>query len=598
MSPGRGAPRSRRSNGRKPEQRPPRDSRPQRGDASERRRPGRCARAKASQVAARPGTQGRRRRAGGHVGRGPFASQEAARGHSHHRRRRASPGAGAPAATGARAGAAPPATGARPAPRRSGSRPAPRRAPRPGARPGDAQSRPGAGDPARPARPRRRPGHLAPPPHGAPGLLRGRLRPGSHARPDAEGLRPRHRRPPRRGPRHLPQLPAHRAALPAGPRLLPRRQDHRGRHLPPEPGGRGRRRPHRRRPAHHPRQRLRDRGGGRSPSRLHGERPLLRPVPGRGHRLRRRPRRPRSPPDVDHRRPRGPDARGPGPGAARGALRRAPGLHHRARGLRGHAAPRRRAGPLRPASRARGDLQDPPLHRCGARLRAAPLVGHAPGRPPVPVEGARRRRPRGPGPLQRPPGRPRRAGPRWRGAFRRHAPRRAAHPPPRRRRGGGRRRRDARRAGPDRPAAAQDGRADADGAAGPAALPRAAAQEAPGRSLGAGLLRRRPSAPPDDGAGHGAGRRGARPMGRGGRNRATEAAGRRSTPRFSTRRPRSPAPARPAAAAPAAAATEGAAPEGEARSRRRRRGGRRRGRRGQGGAGEAPSAPPASPGAP
>ena len=60
--------------------------------------------------------------------------------------------------------------------------------------------------------------------------------------------------------------------------------------------------------------------------------------------------------------------------------------------------------------------------------------------------------------------------------------------------------------------------------------------------------------------------------------------------------------ARPAAtrsaAAPAAAATEGAAPEGEARSRRRRRGGRRRGRRGQGGAGEAPSAPPASPGAP
>jgi len=60
--------------------------------------------------------------------------------------------------------------------------------------------------------------------------------------------------------------------------------------------------------------------------------------------------------------------------------------------------------------------------------------------------------------------------------------------------------------------------------------------------------------------------------------------------------------ARPAAtrsaAAPPAAATEGAAPEGEARSRRRRRGGRRRGRRGQGGVGEAPSAPPASPGAP
>ncbi len=106
------------------------------------------------------------------------------------------------------------------------------------------------------------------------------------------------------------------------------------------------------RPAHHPRQRLRHRRGGRGPPRLHGERALLRRRRRRGDRLRRRPRQ-----DLEARRIAtigDPEIRmREDPVRALRAVRFAarlgftiePGL------LRGDAAPRRRARPLRAAPR-------------------------------------------------------------------------------------------------------------------------------------------------------------------------------------------------------------------------------------------------------
>ena len=160
------------------------------------------------------------------------------------------------------------------------------------------------------------------------------------------------------------------------------RQGHRGRHLPGEPGRRGRRPGRRGRPAHHPRQRLRHRRGGRRPPRLHRERPLLRRGRRRGDRLRGRARGPGSAPDPHHRRSRDPHPRGPGAHAPGGALRRPPRLRHRAGHLRGHAPPRRRAGPLRAGPGPGGDLQDPPLRRVGACLRAPAGLRRAPDHPP------------------------------------------------------------------------------------------------------------------------------------------------------------------------------------------------------------------------
>ena len=105
---------------------------------------------------------------------------------------------------------------------------------------------------------------------------------------------------------------------------------------------------------------------------------FLDPIDGPRHRLRRRPRRPRTRHRPRDRRSGGPPRRGQAPHAARGAPRRAPRLRDRADDLGRHLprAPRQHR-PHRLGADRRGDPLDPLRGRRQARLRAAARVGTA-----------------------------------------------------------------------------------------------------------------------------------------------------------------------------------------------------------------------------